>query len=138
MNVNILGTEYEINILTIKEHPQFDIGFMDGNCDVKNKKIYVRHWSEDEKEEDGDWPLQELVNKNIRHELIHAFMYESGLWCNSLIGSGAWAMNEEMIDWMAIQMPKIMEAYENIVNPKQTMDISCFGSKETVTIELDK
>ena len=30
----------------------------------------------------------------------------------------AWAVNEEMIDWMAIQMPKIMAAYDSIVKQR--------------------
>ena len=40
------------------------------------------------------------------HELVHAFLYESGLSINSLSPSG-WASNEEMTDWMAIQGPKL-------------------------------
>lgn len=36
---------------------------------------------------------------------------ESGLWQNAY-GSKCWAKNEEMIDWMAIQLPKIQRAYK--------------------------
>lgn len=39
--------------------------------------------------------------KVLRHEIVHAFLYESGLWQNAY-GSKCWAKNEEMIDWMAI------------------------------------
>lgn len=48
--------------------------------------------------------------KVIRHEIVHAFLYESGLWQNSY-GSKCWAQNEEMVDWFAIQEPKIHSAY---------------------------
>ena len=47
--------------------------------------------------------------------MIHAFMFESGLDCNSNNVEG-WARNEEMVDWMAIQMPKIMDVYESVSN----------------------
>lgn len=49
--------------------------------------------------------------KVIRHEIIHAFLYESGLWQNAY-SSKCWAQNEEMVDWMAIQFPKIQSAYK--------------------------
>lgn len=44
----------------------------------------------------------------IRHELIHAFLYESGLH------GSAWSDNEDMIDWFANQMPKIEIVEESI------------------------
>ena len=41
---------------------------------------------------------QPIVGKKvIRHELVHAFLFESGLSVNS------WADNEEIVDWIAIQ-----------------------------------
>ena len=44
----------------------------------------------------------------IRHEIIHAFLYESGMKeCSSATQS--WVENEEMVDWFAIQIPKIVK-----------------------------
>lgn len=37
--------------------------------------------------------------------IIHAFLHESGLDVCS------WAHNEEMVDWLAIQFPKLYEAF---------------------------
>lgn len=72
--------------------------------------------------------------KVLCHELIHAFMYESGLDVNSN-NIEQWAMNEEMIDWMAIQMPKIMEAYESVIRAKKTIDVQYVdGQKHTIEI----
>ena len=48
------------------------------------------------------------IRKNKRHEIIHAFLFESGLAENS-----EWAQNEEMVDFFAIQFPKLMEAFKN-------------------------
>lgn len=45
----------------------------------------------------------------IRHELVHAFLFESGLSVNS------WADNEEIVDWIAIQFPKLQAGF-NAVN----------------------
>lgn len=49
--------------------------------------------------------------KVLRHEIVHAFLYERGLWQNSY-GSKCWAQNEEMVDWIAIQEPKLNRAFK--------------------------
>ena len=49
----------------------------------------------------------------LRHEIIHAFLFESGLECNSL-KTYNWAENEEMVDWFAIQSPKIFILYKEL------------------------
>lgn len=49
----------------------------------------------------------------LRHEIIHAFLFESGLWVNSN-SVECWAMNEEMIDWIAIQYPKISKVFKKL------------------------
>ena len=55
--------------------------------------------------------LEEYKKNVLRHEIIHAFLYESGLQNNSACG-GAWAQNEEMIDWIAIRFSKIQKAFK--------------------------
>ena len=54
--------------------------------------------------------LAAYQRKVIRHEIIHAFLYESGLWQSSF-NCKAWAQNEEMVEWFAIQSPKIFRAF---------------------------
>ena len=50
----------------------------------------------------------------LRHEILHAFFYESGLWCDSYVYKNPWPMNEEMIDWFAIMSPKIFKVYQKL------------------------
>lgn len=62
--------------------------------------------------------------------MIHSFLNESGLpkeTCD-------WHC-EEMVEWMAIQMPKIIKAYESIVKPKETVEVSYIDKKEKIVIE---
>lgn len=54
------------------------------------------------------------MKKTLRHEIIHAFLTESGLHGNTYNVDGGWAMNEEMVDWFAIQSPKIMRVFEEL------------------------
>lgn len=50
----------------------------------------------------------------LRHEITHAFLNESGLQHCSSVPMGAWARHEEMVDWIAIQFPKIMKAFQEV------------------------
>jgi len=87
--VNILGTEYKIvfdmegSILTD------DIA---ARCDTCTKTIYLRPYEEEH--------THRLTY--LRHELIHAFFYESGL--------NAYYQDECLTDWIAIQFPKLARA----------------------------
>lgn len=51
--------------------------------------------------------------RTLRHELIHAFLNESGLSENASVPADCgWAKHEEMIDWIAIQFPKMVKAFK--------------------------
>ncbi len=61
---------------------------------------------------DMDEKEQEAYRKRtLRYEIMHAFLNESGLSDSSNQYGGAWAKNEEMVDWFAIQSPKIFLRY---------------------------
>ena len=109
MKVNVLGTVYKIKYI-----PSLD--GRGGETDFYTKEIRIS--------EQEDVPavyktdnLKEMQRHVLRHELIHAFLFESGM-DQSSAAHEAWAVNEEMIDWMAIQMPKIMAAYDSIVKQR--------------------
>ena len=53
--------------------------------------------------------VEELEKKVLRHEIIHAYLGESGLRSSS-----EWAENEEMVDWFAIQFPKILKTFSEL------------------------
>lgn len=77
----------------------------DGYADFTIKKIVVKKLIQDgESYED----LELWQRKTLRHEIVHAFLYESGLWQNSF---NDWARNEEMTDWIALQFEKILGVF---------------------------
>ena len=55
--------------------------------------------------------LDKYQKEVLRHEIIHAFLYESGLDACSGPAEN-WASNEEMVDWFAIQSPKIFHVFQ--------------------------
>jgi len=100
--VNILGAVYRIEQREEKNDPL--LKGLGGYCEVYERLIVIRR----------DWeapPKMTMLKEILRHEIVHAFFYESGLWNNSSENS-AWAANEEMVEWIAIQGPKIHKAWE--------------------------
>lgn len=97
-HVNILGSTWTVTPEEMKDNNY------DGLTDSSIKEIRIRL---DNVNEVGNF--EALVKKQTRHEIIHAFLYESGLSFNS-----DWAVNEELVDWIAIQFPKIAEVYEEL------------------------
>ena len=112
MIVNVLGTDYTITVKKYDEDEAFDRLNVDGYCETFAKRITVcdmntcKGWEHEEKDN-----IEAAQKETLRHEIVHAFFYESGLAdCSNGIDS-AWAKNEELVDWIAIQGPKIYKAW---------------------------
>ena len=108
--ISILGTNYKIYFKNDEQEPRLKNNW--GFTDYHAKEIYV-HSDIEQETEDSCKNLIDFKHKVLRHEIIHAFLYESGLRENSSRPS-AWAENEEMVDWIAIQFPKILEVYKEL------------------------
>lgn len=110
--VDILGTRYRIEVRKISEDKIMEEKQWDGFCSEYLKLIVVadvteaKYFGETTEEE-----RKNVKNAILRHEIIHAFLNESGLSSNANCFGDAWAKNEEMVDWISIQAPKIAEAY---------------------------
>ena len=113
MTVNILGTPYEIIVKKYDEEEAFDRRSIAGFCDGYAKEIVVcdMHTYKDW-ENETEKTIVECQKETTRHEIVHAFFYESGLWDSSLGIDNSWAKNEEMVDWIAIQGAKIYKAWQ--------------------------
>ena len=108
--VNILGTTYKVylNVPCAKD-PKLDGLF--GYTSVHDKKIVVADirtipgW-----ESSDDVTVADVYSSTVRHEVIHAYLAESGL-NGSANGVTCWALNEEMVDWFAVQFPKLVKTF---------------------------
>jgi Zn-dependent peptidase ImmA (M78 family) len=95
-SVNVLGTDYLISYSTQDKDPE--LKNLSGYCITSQKKIVVE-------EKKGDPYTEKWV---LRHEIIHAFLHESGLEKEV-----QWADSEEtIVDWIALQFPKMLKAFE--------------------------
>jgi hypothetical protein len=102
--VNVLGTMYMLAETT--EENDARLKGKDGYCDTSEKRCAVDMMRD--MPEDGKANPEEYKHTVIRHELIHAFLYESGL------DTCSWAMNEEMVEWLSIQIPKIAAEFSRL------------------------
>lgn len=112
MMVSILGTFYTIIYKDSYEEKVFDE--CDGFCNRHVKEIVVCNLrSREEWQDEPDKTVIAAQKKILRHEIVHAFMYESGLDRNANgTNARSWARNEEMIDFIAIQGEKIYKAWK--------------------------
>lgn len=111
MKINILGTPYEIIVKRYDDEESFKRRNIYGFCDGYAKEIVICDASSyPEWEHESAETLIPYQKITLRHEIIHAFLFESGLAQNSG-DADAWAMNEEMVDWFARQGLKIYAAW---------------------------
>ena len=111
MTVNILGTDYKI-IVDSSENPEMKD--RSGYCYPDAQEIHIQDLNDDK-----EWKNEPLEVRNrrtniiLRHEITHAFLIESGLHQNST-EVNAWALNEEMVDWIAFQFPKMLKVFKDV------------------------
>ena len=104
MTADILGTKYSIHFKSPSEDKLLQE--CDGYCDYSSKKIVVTTENIDLE----DFPFYQ--RKCLRHELVHAFMFESGLgsnWEHKDIGH-----EETTVDWIAFHFPKMLEVFQKV------------------------
>jgi hypothetical protein len=103
MKINILGTEYKFEPSEAREDMR--LTYNDGYCDFYTKTIrHENNYNENRPDSIGDY--NELKNQVKRHEIVHAFFFESGL--------ANYADNEQLVEWIALQFPKMLKAFREV------------------------
>ena len=99
MKANILGQDYDILIdETLKDRGR------DGECLMYEKKINIKP-VQDMLESDASMSSKVTSwNETLRHELIHAFFFESGL-----VEYGG---DETLVDFIGEQFPKLRQIFD--------------------------
>ena len=106
--VSILGTEYKIEYRNEEDDKLLEkcSGYIDESVNL----IVISNIPKDNERANYDV----MQKKTLRHEIVHGFLIESGLVGDSGSYENAWALNEEMIDWIARQIIKIYEACKDV------------------------
>lgn len=111
--VNILGTEYTIETHKVSEDDVLKNNQWSGYCGEESKEIVIADMSEKPYFALNESEQKTYEKKTLRHEITHAFLNESGMSDCSKESSN-WAKNEEMVDWFAIQSPKIFKVFQEL------------------------
>lgn len=98
-SVMILGQRYSILEQTVEECPKLKEAEANGLCEVYAKEIVIRKIEPDPLNYKN---IEEFRKKVARHEIVHAFFAESGC--------GRWMEDEDLVDWIAMQVDKIHRA----------------------------
>ena len=110
--INILGTEY---LFKVDETGLLKELNADGLHKEYSKEIIIRKLDDFLCGGDSVEEKEERAKEVLRHEIIHAFFSESGL--------DDYSCNEQLVNWLAIQFPKIKrvceEAEEKLKEMKQ-------------------
>lgn len=112
-NIKILGANYKIKYnVPVKNDRELYGSY--GYCCFLDKMIVIGRLEDyDGWENESEQMKTKRINETLRHEILHAYLYESGL-DGSSHKPDSWARNEEMIDWFAIQSPKIYKTYKQL------------------------
>lgn len=114
--IHILGECYKIRFVKYEDDVYLKDNALCGYCDLVEREIIVA-FSDTVPDREGESLTVHILSeqKTLRHEIVHAFFMESGLDSDSVSLNSAWARNEEMVDWIAIQGPKIVKAWQEAV-----------------------
>lgn len=110
--IDVLGTSYKVYEIDPEDESVMDSkgGDCMGFCDHTTKEIMLRG-SMKNPEPDDCANLEYEFARVMRHEITHAFIYESGMTGVDL-WEGSYYQNETLIDWFAVQSPKMLKAFE--------------------------
>lgn len=110
--VSVLGTEYSIIVKKYDEDEIFKRDSCGGYCNNFRKEIVICDMATvEEWEHDTPEDIAAYMKETLRHEIVHAFLNESGLQSSSAVYEAGWAKFEEMVDWIALQGPKIYSTW---------------------------
>ena len=111
--VDVLGTQYTIEIKAYNDDPAFAKCNIDGYCEHGTHRIVIGdlHTFPGWEDETEDF-IDANMKHTLAHECIHSYFNESGLQDSAHVYNGPYAKDEELIDWIAIQVKKIYKTLE--------------------------
>lgn len=98
IKVDILGEQYKLLEIEDKRFEEEDA---DGFCEWWAKELHIRKGI-DEPEQGSMLNLKDYRINTIKHEVVHAFMFESGM--------KNYERDEMLIEWIARNLDRMMVA----------------------------
>lgn len=107
--VMVLGQEYVI-YMNVPSEEDYVLESCAGYCDKTERRIVIGKLSSACNLAN---PMQ-YIKYILRHEIIHAFLFESGIG-----GDTTWDIDgeehpEHMVEWIGMQFPKLLKAFQEV------------------------
>lgn len=109
--ISVLGQTYEVNTAC----DELNKTAKDGLCYKYDKRIEVRPSKFMLDDTDSKELKEKRYEEVVRHELVHAFFSESGL--------NNYSMDETLVNWLAMQIPKINKAVDEVMKAHKNEEI---------------
>ena len=109
--ISVLGQTYEVNTAC----DELNGTTKDGLCYEYDKRIEVRPSEFMLNNTDSKELKEKRYEEVVRHELVHAFFSESGL--------DNYSMDETLVNWLAMQIPKINKAVDEVMKAHKNEEI---------------
>ena len=117
-SVDILGTKYKIEVRKVEDDTRLsDDEGREAYTNAFKKLIVLSDYSD---ESQYPYTSNDIVFRNerykhvLKHEIVHAFVYECGLGCASDPRKSPLFFDEQTVDWIAIQGPKLYKIWEKL------------------------
>lgn len=106
--VDVLGTEYGIYLGVEAKNDELLLDCT-GYCDKTTKRIVVGDFDGCNLGDEAD-----LKRYCLRHEIVHAFLFESGIAGDTIWDIEGQEHPEHMVEWIAMQFPKLIKAFQAV------------------------
>ena len=117
-SVDILGVKYKIEVRKVEDDTKLsDDEGREAYTTVFKKLIVLSDYSD---ESQYPYTSKDVISRNerykhvLKHEIVHAFIYECGLGCASDSRKAPLFYDEQTVDWIAIQGPKLYKIWEKL------------------------
>lgn len=105
-NIEIMGSPWNIKYLTTKECKFLEEA--DGITDASTHEIVIQAGNPNDI---GNMDIVRAIA--LRHEIIHAYLYECGLGSN-FEHANKFGHEETIVDWFARMFPRILKTYQEL------------------------
>ena len=117
-SVDVLGVKYKIEVRKVEDDTRLsDDEGREAYTNAFKKLIVLSDYSD---ESQYPYTSKDIIFRNerykhvLKHEIVHAFIYECGLGCSSDQRKAPLFYDEQTVDWIAIQGPKLYKIWEKL------------------------
>lgn len=98
-SVIVAGVPYSIQLVPEGTYPIIGNDSNEGICDYTVKEILVHDATMEAREGDDMKNLEFITNNTVKHELVHAFLFETG--------NSDYAADEKLVELIALSIEKL-------------------------------